>query len=83
MGRKVDVTKEAYEQVRALEASKGIKITDAEWMLFVSECVNGIWGVYQITRCYKSFEKYYASFKIIEVARSKTDAEDKVFEYSK
>lgn len=69
---KVLVDKGNYDQVREAEKVAGKKIKHLK--MFVPDCVDGVWGVYQIIRCYKSVSKYYAEMKLLERAESEMDA---------
>ncbi|MBO0961483.1 hypothetical protein J1P26_17390 [Neobacillus sp. MM2021_6] len=69
---KVLVAKENYEQVREAEKVAGKKIKHLK--MYVPDCINGVWGVYQIIRCYKSFTNYFAEMKLIKEAESEVDA---------
>lgn len=83
MGTKIEVTKEQYDRVRLRESENGVKATDAEAMFITPYCLNGVWGLCQIMRCYKSFTKYYAELRMVVVASSESDAENKFIEYMK
>ncbi|MEH7223876.1 hypothetical protein V7112_08645 [Bacillus sp. JJ1566] len=73
---KVEVSKEQFLQVRQSEKVAGKSINQLQ--MFVPDCVGGVWGAYQVIRCYKSISKYYAEMKLIEKADSKMDAHLKV-----
>lgn len=69
---KVLVSKENYEQVREAEKVAGKKIKHLK--MYVPDCVDGVWGVYQIIRCYKSINNYYSDMELIQKADSEMDA---------
>lgn len=73
---KVEVSKENYDQVRQAEKVAGKKIKELK--MIVPDCVNGNWGAYQIVRCYKTINKYYAEMKLLESAESEMDAHVKL-----
>ncbi|WP_203363064.1 hypothetical protein [Bacillus sp. REN10] len=73
---KVLVGKEEYEQVRMAEKTTGKKIKHLT--MIVPDCINGVWGVYQVIRCYKSVSKYYAEMKLLERAENEAEAHLKV-----
>lgn len=73
---KVEVSKEQYLQVRQSEKVAGKKIKHLQ--MFVPDCVGGVWGAYQVIRCYKSVSKYYAEIKLIKRAENRMDAHIKV-----
>jgi len=78
---KVLVDKENYDQVREAEKVAGKKIKHLK--MYVPDCVNGVWGVYQIVRCYKSISNYYSEMKLIEAAKSEMDAHLKIMKMIK
>lgn len=69
---KVLVSKGNYDQVRQAEKVAGKKIKHLK--MYVPDCVDGVWGVYQIIRCYKSITKYYSEMKLLEKAENEADA---------
>lgn len=73
---KIVVSKEQFEQVRQVEKMLGVKIALApeDHQLRVVDNVNGQWGIYQVTRCYKSVTKYFAELKLIEPATTEQEA---------
>lgn len=73
---KVLVSKENYEQVREAEKVAGKKIKHLK--MYVPDCVDGVWGVYQIIRCYKSVNNYYSEMKLLKKAENEADAHLKV-----
>ena len=75
---KVLVSKGNYEQVREAEKVAGKKIKHLK--MYVPDCVDNVWGVYQIIRCYKSINNYYSEMKLIKKADSEIDAHLKVVE---
>lgn len=75
---KVLVSKENYEQVREAEKVAGKKIKHLK--MYVPDCVDGVWGVYQIIRCYKSINNYYSEMKLIKKAENEADSHLKVME---
>lgn len=73
---RVEVSKEQYLQIRQSEKVVGKNIKHLQ--MFVPDCIGGVWGAYQVIRCYKSISKYYAEMKLIERADNKIDAHLKV-----
>lgn len=69
---KVLVSKGNYEQVREAEKVAGKKIKHLK--MYVPDCVDGSWGVYQIVRCYKSINNYYSDMALIKKADTEIDA---------
>lgn len=69
---KVLVEKENYEQVRMAEKTARKKIKHLT--MIVPDCVDGVWGAYQVIRCYKSASKYYAEMKLLERAENEAEA---------
>lgn len=69
---KVLVRKENYEQVREAEKVAGKKIKHLK--MYVPDCLDGVWGVYQIIRCYKSVSNYFSEMSLIKKADSEIDA---------
>lgn len=78
---KVLVSKENYEQVREAEKVAGKKIKHLK--MYVPDCVDGVWGVFQIIRCYKSVSNHYSEMKLIKIANNEADAHLKVMELIK
>ena len=70
---KVIVSKEQYDQVRAIEKAAGVKIAQlSEGQLRVPDCINGQCGIYRVKRCYRSGLKYIADMELVEA----TDTEE-------
>lgn len=73
---KVLVSKGNYEQVREAEKAAGKKIKHLK--MYVPDCVDGVWGVYQIIRCYKAINHYYSEMVLIKKAENEMDAHLKI-----
>lgn len=70
---KVLVDKENYNQVRKAEKVAGKKIRYLQ--MYVTDCVDGVWGVYQVIRCYEIFgRKYIAEMRLIKRAQNEVDS---------
>lgn len=76
---KVLVEKENYNQVREAESLAGYKVKYLQ--MYTTDCVDGVWGVYQIIHCYKSFgDNYFAELKLIKKAQNEADSHVKFME---
>lgn len=75
MIEKIEVTKSVYDDVRFIEDYTGMKIATESNAVYNAGFLNYSWGVYQVMHCYKSFSKYYAKVKLIEVAASENEAD--------
>lgn len=51
--------------------------------MYVHDCVDGAWGVYQIIRCYISIDNYYSEMKLLKSADSEMDAHLKLMQLIK
>lgn len=75
MIEKIEVTKSVYDDVRFIEDYTGLKVNDETNPIYHAGLLNNTWGVYRLMYCYKSFSKYYAKMKLIEVAASENEAD--------
>lgn len=69
---KVQIEKDHYDQIQKAEKSIGMKIEDLT--MIVPECINGIWGAYQITGYYRTKSCYFAEMNLLERAESEIEA---------
>ena len=71
---KVIITKEQYDQVRAVEKMTGLKVAKQSTEMKVPDCINGQHGIYVIKRCYRSAGKYFAQMELETPANSEIEA---------
>lgn len=69
---KIPVSKENYENVRKIEEISKRKIK--EIYAPVVDCVDGQWGLWNIQRCYRSFNGYIAEVVLEKKAKDQKEA---------
>lgn len=77
----VPVTKDHFDFIKEAEETSGKKAKHS--MIAVPDCINGIYGVYRVKKCFRKNKAYFADMKLLQEANSSLDAEVKVFKYMK